>query len=376
MRESINRTFAFRHDEFDSAYDTNLWSAVAVGATPGVNSIASGKLVCTTTGHDLDGAGLVTKERFNLRNARITVTVDASTSVPDEGRAGIIIAQTQVTATTPESEQNCLRVMLDGVNSKLLVTQDVGGAEIAVYNENWTAGAETISLDIEPDGVFTVLEGATVKFRGHLPFTNALTGDIFSHYIYLYAVGLAAGNLGYATFDNFHLDLDTSVSSEVGGEGVRKAAEMANTVVYGRLLDETGIQETFQTDTAIDGTPTQRIILSRDVKNFRLDEIRYYMNAANAVTSQFYLLEEALADNDASAIHLVYATIAALADGTLYRASSGSHLATGGAVAANDTVLPVTFRLERPGQVWFNQDWSGAPGATKGGIILIGREVD
>jgi len=374
MREKINRTVNSKHDEFATAYSTDMWSPVAVGATPGVVSIAAGKLVLTT-GHADDVAGLVTKDRINLRNARISVTIDASTSVPDEATAGIIIAPTSVTATNPELEQNCLRVVLDGVTGHLTVFQDVGGVEITDYDAVWTAGAETVSLDIEPDGVFRVLEGAVEMFRGNLPWTSAVTASIFSHYVYLFAVGLGA-NCGYATFDNFRLDLDQNVGNEVGGEGVRKAAEMSNTVVYGRLMDRTGIQTTFQTDHAITDTPTQWIILSRDVKNFRLDEIRYYMNAANAVTSQLYLLEEVNADDDQSAMHLIYASIAALADAAMYRASTGSHLATGGAVAANDTVLPVTFRLERPGQIPYNQDWSGAPGATKGAIILIGREVD
>ena len=322
---------------------------------------------------DADVAGLVTAGPVYLRNARISVGVDVATSTP--GRAGIIIGQSKVTATTPEAIQNCLRITLSTVANTMSIIQDVAGAEITLYNGAWTDGSGTLVLDIEPDSVFKIYEDTTLRYVGNLPFTNATNQGLFTNHIYLYAVAVGAA-VGYALLDNFQLDLDVAPMDEVGGSGVAKTANYERVPVIGRLMDQSGLQTTFQTDTPITGTPSQRIILSRDVKQFRIEEIRYYMNAANAVTSQFFFWEEANADDDISAMKIIYQSIAALTDSKPYRASSGSHLATGDAVAANDTVLPVTARLERMGQLWFGQGWSGAPGATKGSIVVIGKEVD
>jgi len=41
-----------------------------------------------------------------------------------------------------------------------------------------------------------------------------------------------------------------------------------------------------------------------------------------------------------------------------------------------DTIMGSTGRLAIPGQVWFNQDWSGAPADTKGFVTIIGKEVE
>lgn len=371
MRTSLNRKPNYLVDQFATAYNTSLWSECVDGT--GVVSIVAGalKLDCPVA---LDVAALVSQIPHYLRNARISIGVDCSTSTV--ARAGLCLAQSKVTVTNPELENNILSVCLDDENGKLLIKSNVGGAGAkTLYNENWTAESETLRLDIEPDGVFTVYEGSTPKFVGTLPFTNTVSADRFKFYIYLYAVA-SAGNVDFAVLDNFVLDLDDCLSDEVTGQGVRRAALMESNLVVGRLYDLAGDAVLFQTDTAIGGTPAQTITLSRDVKKFRLEEIRFYMNPTAAETYQLLLLEAAKAGDVESLAHLVWLTPAGMADSTRYQATKGAHIATGAGVQANDPLLPVVFVLERPGQVFFNQDWSGAPGATPGFIVLIGREVD
>ena len=371
MREKINRKKSAIQDDFATAYNTNLWEEVVVAT--GAVSISAGALKLNAP-VDADCAGLVTKIPYNLRNSRISVSVDASASTPT--RCGVYLAQTKVTATNPELEANVLGVCLDDNDNKMTVTTDVAAAgDKTLYDVAWGAESETLVIDIEADGYYTVYEGTTAKFTGTLPFTNTETGARFTFYIYLYCLAVGA-DVGYALFDNFHVDLDVTSADELRGDGVRKAALMEATPVYGRLVDTLGTSVFFETDHAITDTPTQTITLSRNVKNFRLDEIRYYMNSANAVTSQALLFDEIHVGDDESAIHLIYASSAGLVKGSMYRASTGSHLATGAIVETLDTVPPATFRLETPGQIPFNQDWSAAPGVTKGAIIIIGREVD
>jgi hypothetical protein len=371
LRNQHNRKPSYFKDQFATAYDTTLWDECE--AATGAVSIVAGslKLNCPVA---LDVAALVSKVPLVLRNARISVAVDCSTSTV--ARAGICLAQSKVTVSNPESENNILSVCLDDENGKLLVKTNVAGAGAkTLYNENWTAESETLRIDIEPDGLFTVYEGSTPKFVGTLPFTNAATLDRFKLYIYLYAVA-SAGNVDFALLDNFDLDFDDCLSDEASGQGVRRGSLLDSSVVLGRLYDLTGNAIFFQTSTAIDGTPTQTITLSRDVKKFRLEEIRFYMNPTAAETYQLLLFEASKAADVESLAHLVWLSPAAMADVTRYQATRGGHLATGAGVQANDPLLPVVFVLERPGQVWFNQGWSGAPGATPGFIVLIGREVD
>ena len=369
MRGPGNRKLKFLSDLFATAYDTTLWSECKKGT--GAVSIATGKLKLNVPG-DGDVAGLVTKVPYYLRNCRISVDVDMS----NEGsRAGIVIAKTQVTATNPELENDIVSICLDNANDKVLVSTDVAATGKTIYNENWTDAHGYVKLDIEPDGFMTFYEDTTAKGRMSMPLTATVTPDIFNLYIYLYAVGVA-GSVGYALLDNFQLDLDETPTTDVSGSGVKKTTLRNNTPVFGRLIDEAGTADLFETDHAVTDTPTQRILLSRDCKRFELTELKYYMDVTNAVTGNLLLYEKAEANDVLSQMHLCYNSADGLGDATPYIASTNAHLANGAAILDHDTLLPQIFDLERPGQVWFNQDWSGAPGDTKGYIVLIGKELE
>jgi len=369
MRDSGDRTPKFLSDAFATAFDTDIWSECAGGT--GAVSVVTGKLKLNVPA-DGDVAGLVTKLPYYVRNARISVDVDMSN---ESSRAGIVIAKTKVTATNPELENDIVSICLDNINDKVLVSTDVGGVAKTVYNQNWTDAHGYVKLDIEPDGFMTFYEDTTAKGTMSIPLTATVTKDIFELYIYIYAVGVV-GTVGYALLDNFQVDLDPTPTTDVTGSGVKKATLRNTTPVYGRLIDETGTADLFETDHAVTDTPTQRIVLSRDCKRFELTGLHHYMDVTNAVTGNLLLYEEAQANDVLSQMHLCYDSSSGLADGAHYIASTNGHLASGAAVQANDTPLPQTFNLERPGQVWFNQDWSGAPGDTLGYIVLIGREVE
>lgn len=371
MRDTRNRRYAHIEEEYTSAYDSTLWSECIVGT--GAVSIASSKLKLNTPANN-DVAALVTKKPYYLRNMRISVAnVDVATSAP--ARAGIVIAKTKTTNSNPETLNDSIRFCLDAVNSKYVITTDVGGTEKVLYNAAWTDGDGQLQLDMEPDGYFSLYEDSTLRIVGSNPLTATDTTDIFNLYIYQYAIGLT-GTLGYGLLDNFRLNLDLNPTQDVSGSGNRLAATRAGTPVFGRLIDSAGTADMFETDHALTDTPTQRIVLSRDCKRFKIEEIRYYMDCTAAVTYQLGLYEAAKADDVASYMHMVYASDTTMADATTYLQTINLYGMTGAAAENTVTCLPVTANLERPGQLWYNTNWSLAPGDTKGYIVVIGKEVE
>lgn len=361
MRDTHNRHESYIREEYASAYDSDIWSECIVGT--GAVSISSGELKLNTPANN-DVAALVTKKPYYLRNMRISVAnVDVATSAP--ARAGIVIAKTKTTTANPEALNDSIRFCLDAVNSKLVVTTDVGSTEKVLYNAGWTDGDGQIQIDMEPDGYFSVYEDSTLRLVGSNPLTSTTrTSDIFNLYIYQYTIGLT-GTLGYGLLDNFNLNLDLAPTDDISGRGVRRSVASNRTPVFGRLMDQTGVADTFETDHAVTDTPTQRIILSRDVNKFKLTEIQAYQTPTNAVTCGFQFYGDAQADDYASTVSCFFGSAnTVVAKDTHYHKT------------ANDTTMGGTGRLAIPGQVWFNQDWSGAPGDTKGFVTIIGEEVE
>lgn len=358
MRTAVKRKVGYVEDTFGTAYKSTIWSECTSGT--GAVSIASGELKLNCPANN-DIAALVTKVPYYIRNARLTVDVDVATDSP--ARGGIVIAKTKTTNSNPEAENDMISLCLDQVNDKVLCITDVGGTEKTVLNAAWTDGDGTVQIDIEPDGFTTLYEDTTSGAVISNPLTATPTPDIFNLYIYIYCIGLT-GTLGYGLFDNFRLDMDLAPNNEIQGTGVRAAQLMETTPIIGRLVDF-GTADTFETDQPYTATPTQRIVLSRDVKRFRLEEIRAYFDSANNATSGIALYEDAQAGDVRSYSHMPYKTgdNTSIADATAYIKT------------INDTPLPVTFNLERPGQVWFVQDYSAAPGNTTGYLILVGKEV-
>ena len=361
MRDLTNRKYAHIKEEYTTAYDSTLWSECKVGT--GAVSISSNELKLDTPANN-DVAALVTTIPYYLRNMRISISnVDVATDAP--ARSGIVIAKTKTTTGNPEALNDSIRILLDAVNSKLMVVTDVGGAEKTLYNAGWTDGDGQLQIDMEPDGYFSVYEDSTLRLVGSNPLTSTTdTTEIFNLYIYQYALGLA-GTVGYGLLDNFRLDLDLAPTSDVKGTGVRRAAEQDSTPVWGRLMDMAGTADTFETDHALADTPTQRIVLSRDVRKFKLTEIHAYQTPTNAVTCGFQFYGDAQADNYASMISNFFSSAnTVVAKDTHYLKPE------------NDTLMGGTGILNIPGQVWFNQDWSGAPGDTKGFVVIVGKEVE
>ena len=360
MRTKTNRKYAHIREEYATAYDSTIWEECKVAT--GTVSISSAKLKLDTPANN-DIAALVTKLPYYLRNMRISISnVDVATSAP--ARSGIVIAKTKTTTGNPEVLNDSIRIYLDAVNSKLEVVTDVGGAEKTVYTAAWTDGDGQLQLDMEPDGLFTVYEDATLRMTGSNPLTStADTTEIFNLYIYQYAIGLA-GTLGYGLLDNFRLDLDESPTADISGHGVRATGERASTPVWGRLIDQSGLADLFETDHPLIATPTQRIVLSRDVKKFKLTEIHAYQTPTNAVTCGFQLYGDAVADNYTSIMSCFFNSANTVVTKDQYYSE-----------AENDTIMGRTGILAVPGQVYFNQNWSAAPGDTLGFVVIVGKEV-
>lgn len=370
MRTSKNRKQNYKHEDFATAYDPILWSAVSNGT--GAASIASGKLKLNCPANN-DVAGLVTKIPYNFRNCRLEVDVDMSN---DSTRAGICLARTKVTTSNPESENDILTFVLDQGNDKCLLKHDWDGAGVkTVYNQNWTDASGTLKLDIEPDGYFLALEDALERVEGSLNFTETTPEGPFQLYLYLYAFAETA-TVGYALLDNFRWHLDTSPTSYSSREGRGASVRSYHTdTIIGRKVDTAGTIDLFETDHAVTDTPTEFILLSKPVRKFELQEVRVYLNPTEAQTPELMLFEKDIADNDRSAARLAWRSGAALVDSATY-VSVGNKTSTGAATQAHAHPLPVVLNLDVPGKVWYNIDWSAAPGDTKGAIRLLGREVE
>jgi len=361
MRDRSNRKQGYITEEYATEYDSDIWDECIVGT--GDVSISTGELKLNTPVNN-DVAALVTKKPYYLRNMRISLnTVDVATSAP--ARSGIVIAKTQTKVANPETLNDSIRFCLDAVGSKFVITTDVGGVEKVLYNAAWTDGDGKLTIDMEPDGYFKVYEDALLRLVGSTPLTSSTnTTEIFHLYIYQYALGLA-GTLGYGLLDNFTLDLDEKPCADIAGKGVRRAMEQQQTLVIGRLMDQTGIADLFETEHGLTDTPTQRIILSRDVKKLNLQELRAYMTPTNAVTCGLQFYGDAQADDYASIMSSFFSSANnAIAKDTHYVKTQ------------RDAAMQVTGILNPPGQVYFNQDWSAAPGDTKGFVMIVGKEVE
>lgn len=347
-------------DTFATAYDTSFWTECIVGT--GVVSISSGELKLDTPANN-DIAALVSTNPHLLRNFSISVSnVDVATSAP--ARAGIVLAKTKTTTGNPEVLNDSIRIYLDAVNSTLDVITDVAATEKTAYTAAWTDGDGKLTVEMEPDGVWMVTEDAVLRRIGSNPLTcTSDNNEKFELYIYLYTIGLA-GTLGYGLLDNFVLSRDPTPTTDLAGTGVKLNSMRNQTPVYGRLIDQSA-QDLFETDTAYDGTPTQTITLSRDVKRFELQEFRAFMTSTNAVTSGISLYGDNQADNYHSYMTKFYQT----GDNTTIAKDTWLQK------TRNDTTMGAVANLDVPGQIYFAQDWSAAPGDTQGVVVVVGREV-
>jgi len=163
------------------------------------------------------------------------------------------------------------------------------------------------------------------------------------------------------------------------GDSVRDGVNRISTVVRGELIDADGSANVFETDQALGDTPTLSITLStstgRPVKKFLLEDVQYYMNQANVVTYQLYLLEAATADDVEQLTDVAFWSPAAQADSVMYRYASSGYQAAVGTAEVAQYKLPKIVELETPNTLYYMIDWSGAPGNTSGFIRIRGRQL-
>jgi hypothetical protein len=181
-------------------------------------------------------------------------------------------------------------------------------------------------------------------------------------------------HVGYGLADDYQLDWDQDPVC-THGEGVRKYLELQMRPVMGRVIEPVSKQLQFQTDHPFTDTPTQSIVLDRDCKRFRLEQVKFYMIPTAAETYQLFLYASNKADNVLSALNCIFGSPAAMAGSTLYIAN-GSRMVTPGTNYLTATPLPIISDLEYPGILFYNIDWSGAPGATTGFIEVVGSEEE
>ena len=162
-----------------------------------------------------------------------------------------------------------------------------------------------------------------------------------------------AAQMFIAASTSAHLDMD-SIACGVGN---------SNIMVYGSLVDADGAANYFETDQPIGTTPTLFFVLTPStVRRFRLTSVRFYMNPANAVTYELYLLEAATADD-------VYNLSDVVFDSDALKADSVAYSYTG----SNSTKLPTDVYLHSPPYLYYMIDWSAAPGDTSGYIEVRGE---
>ena len=135
--------------------------------------------------------------------------------------------------------------------------------------------------------------------------------------------------------------------------------------VYGEVADYDSALNTFElTGVVITDKPTLYILLDPLVEQFILEEVTIFMDFANAVTYQLYLLEATIADDVESRSKIVFDSGAARADATLYKYQKG-----------NSPRVPVEVTLETAGRLYWLLVFSGAPGATSGFIKVRGSAL-
>lgn len=360
MRDSRHRKTKFLSDAFATAYDTDIWTECIVGT--GAVTISAGELKLDAPA-STDVAALVTTDAYYCRNFKLTVTnVDVATGTP--ARGGIVLAPTKTVTGNPEVLQNSIRIIHDAVNTNFDMIVDVATTEKSIYTGNWTDGDGAVTLEVEPDGYFKLYEDALLRRVGTLPVFNTVNQAGFNFYIYLYTIATAA--TGYGLLDNFRLDLDPTPTDDTRGQGVKLNSMRKQTPVYGRFIDQGGTHDTFEVDKTYLDTPTQRIMLSRDVKRFKLTSVKAYITATNAVTCGLALFGDAQADD----IHSMATKFYQSGDNTSIAKSTWFQK------MPNDTTMGAIADLAIPGQVPFTLDWSAAPGDTVGMIEITGEEVE
>ena len=137
----------------------------------------------------------------------------------------------------------------------------------------------------------------------------------------------------------------------------------------GTYLQPSGNAVNFETDQPIGTKPTYCIeIEPRDangnlaVEKFQLQHVRYLMNCTNAVTYQLYLIESDVESAYDQKAAVVFDSGTLRADNTMY-------------IDTLANMLPVNSKLRTKGKLWLLLDWSAAPGATAGYIVVYGEEI-
>ncbi len=160
-------------------------------------------------------------------------------------------------------------------------------------------------------------------------------------------------------------------------DSVKTATNRNITVVTGLVEDYDAGSDTFVTDKAVTDTPTQTITLSaagfnaNAIKKFELTNIQRYFDSTNNVKYQFWLFQDAQADNTTSYGHIVFETPNSQADATRYIDTANGSRANGTLTAGN--TLPVIVELTTPGTLYYAIDWGAAPGSVDGYIRVKGK---
>ena len=139
-------------------------------------------------------------------------------------------------------------------------------------------------------------------------------------------------------------------------------------LVTGTKIEETGTAATFKTDQVfMTNQPTLYLpLLGSTTQKMRINTIRFYLNPANAVTYQLYLLED---DTDPGGVEpelarsdMIYDSGAGMVKGTEYFVIAGG-------------TLPIEVHLGDTAKLYYMIDWSAAPGDTTGFIIATGDKL-
>ena len=152
---------------------------------------------------------------------------------------------------------------------------------------------------------------------------------------------------------------------------VDKSSEVSggDRLVYGDKIDEAGgsVLDYFDLDLAPgSGTATKYISLTPALtKRFRLESVRFYIDNANSVTYQLFLLEQASAHGSApiqQKADIVYDSGALIPD-------AEEQIDLGGGV------LPIEVNLADTGKLYYMLSYSAAPGNCKGYIVIRGTRL-
>lgn len=137
------------------------------------------------------------------------------------------------------------------------------------------------------------------------------------------------------------------------------AGERSRRPITGRVVQLTNGTE-FETDKAVTDEPTQYIQLDPEVEAFELTEVFYWINPTAAETYRLMLFEGPEAADITSLSKMVFDSGALQADSIPYRETQGG------------LKLPVIVKLDTAGRLYYNTDWTGAPGNTPGFLVVKG----